>query len=194
MNLREAERLAEDLVGWLAPACAAVCAVGSVRRRRPEVKDVELALLPAMQADLFGGERPAPHLLDGALRELIASRRLAWHPEKPADGPRQKRLWVPALRAQVELWIADGRENWGNTLVIRTGSADFGHWLVTPRAHGGAMPAGMHHAGGYLWRGGERLSCPDEAAFFRALGIGEVPPPETRDLELARRLARGMRP
>lgn len=36
----------------------------------------------------------------------------------------------------VDLFIAS-RETWGCVATIRTGSADFTHWLVTPRRQGG---------------------------------------------------------
>ncbi len=189
MKLDDAERLAAEIAGWLRPAARAVVPVGSIRRRRPDVHDVELAVLPARQLDLFGGGAPALHLIDAVVDHHLAEHRWVGHPRHPAYGPRLKRLWVPSLAVQVELWIADGDGNWGNVLAIRTGDASFSRALVTGRARGGLMPEGMRQDDGYLWRGAERLDCPDESAFFTALGIGEVPDPAARDGALARRLA-----
>ncbi len=199
MKLDEAERLAAEVADWLRPGYRCCEVVGSIRRRKPEVKDVELAIKVPVQAGLFAEFPgfPRSDLLDDAIAHLVEQRRLLrWHlptPEHPApaaNGPRLKRLFVPSENVVLELWIADSDANWGNVLAIRTGDRSFGRLLVTSRARGGLMPEGMREDGGYLWRGAERLDCPDERSLFAALGIGEVPDPAARTGTLARRLAR----
>ncbi|HET8627792.1 MAG TPA: hypothetical protein VFL91_10255 [Thermomicrobiales bacterium] len=191
MKLAHARRLAADVAAWLAPGCAAVEVAGSIRRERPECHDVELAILPAGQPDLFGAWAARLDLLDAALAPVLADRRLIWHPENPARGKRLKRLWCPAEAATIELWIADSPDNWGPTLAIRTGDANFAHALVTPRAFGGFMPDGWRQADGYLHGAdGAIVPCPTEDDYFRQLGIAPTPAPRERDVELARRLAR----
>ncbi len=189
MKLADAERLAAEIADWLADGCSRIEVVGSVRRRKSEVRDLEFVVLPALQGDLMGGQAPALWALDQAIARAMQQRRWRWDEANPANGARLKRLWVPSEAVKVELWIADSPGNYGNITVIRTGDADFSRLLMTPRPHG-LMPAGMREQGGYLWRGAERLDCPDESAFFAALGIDPVPEPAARDEALARRLAR----
>ncbi len=189
MKLAEAERLAAEIAGWLADGCSRIEVVGSVRRRKSEVRDLEFVVLPALQGDLLGGQTPALWALDQAIARAVQQRRWRWDEANPANGNQLKRLWVPSEAVKVELWIADSPGNYGNLTVIRTGDADFSHLLVTPRPHG-LMPVGMREQGGYLWRGAERLDCPDEPAFFAALGLDQVPEPAARTGTLARRLAR----
>ena len=91
----------------------------------------------------------------------------------------------------------------GSNFAIRTGDARWNQVLVTGRDQGGCMPPGLRQHDGWLeraettaqeaviaWR---RVSCPEESAFFAALGLTVVPPPETRTAGLARRLAARLR-
>ncbi len=200
MDLERAEILAEQVVIWLEPACERIAVAGSVRRRKPEVHDVELVLISHRDPGLFGtgGESHVERLLPRLIREG----KLAFDTRVKRNGPRLKRLVLPDWGLVVELYIAD-RDNFGNLLTIRTGDAEFSHRLVTNRHLGGCMPYGMRQADGYLWRkvggedqhypdGYEKVPCPDEESFFGALGIDRVPRPELRNAETARRLARGM--
>ena len=193
MRHADAARLAADVASWLAPGCAEIVVVGSIRRGKAEVKDIELAILPATITDLFGVTRSAPGLLDHQLAPVLGSRWLVRHMERPAWGDRLRRLYCPAEAVTVELWIADSADNWGNVLAIRTGPADFGRLLVTQWSAGGLMPPGMGQRDGYLWRGTERLPCPDEAALFAALGVGSVPEPRERTAALVARLRAQMK-
>ena len=46
MELKQAEKLAADLVGELALLCERIEVVGSIRRRCPQVKDIDIVLIP----------------------------------------------------------------------------------------------------------------------------------------------------
>jgi len=62
MNLESAQTLAEALKHHLEPYCERIEIGGSIRRKKPEVKDIELICIPKFakistgQATLFGGE------------------------------------------------------------------------------------------------------------------------------------------
>jgi DNA polymerase/3'-5' exonuclease PolX len=127
---------------------------------------------------------------------------LSWSCAAGADGPRRKRLVMWPLDLPVELWLATPA-NFGNIVAIRTGDRHYSHAFVTPRHKGGLMPDWLVQSGGYLWRfstpaaaaaareaedmtGGERIDCPTEGCFFRALGL-EILDPKYRNAEGARR-------
>lgn len=76
-------------------------------------------------------------------------------------------------------------ENWGNTLLIRTGSAEFSQWMVTGRNNGGALPDGYGHVGGRLHQGGHIIPLYEEQDWFDICGLPFVPPAERVKFGLA---------
>jgi hypothetical protein len=222
MQLDEARTIAETLRDLLRPACEEIVIAGSIRREKAEVKDVELVCRPIARMNLFG--EPAGNVLAAQIEAAMAREvHLSWDRRTPRNGERYKRFWWagwnPSAGIAVDLFIAD-RDNFGNTLAIRTGNAEFSQLLVTDRTHGGMMPTAiggngrwrLWQNGGYLWRvpagryvtsngptpdGSplavpERVSCPDEAAFFATLGIVAVPEPRERDAACIARLRQAM--
>lgn len=188
--LATAEQCAAAVIALLRPACAEIATVGSVRRRREQVKDLEFVVRPLRGKPVFGEPLTAQSGLAAHLARLLYRRELAQcpDPKRRLDGPRQKRLYFPDAHLEVELFIADA-DNFGNTVVIRTGDFEWSRLLVTKWSSGGLMPKGLLHDEGYLWRlGKQKVSCPTELDFFMALGIEEPPPPYGRDLAAARRL------
>jgi len=179
MDLACARQIADQLIEALAPACEWIGVAGSIRRRKPNPKDVEIVYVPRMEArqvDLFGAVEQVP-LTDRAVARLVEAGNLAWDEKVKRRGPRYKRLVHVETGAVVELFAARP-DNLGLILALRTGPGEFNHLLVTARRYGGAMPAGMRMQGGYLWRDGERLETPTEEGFFAALGLPCWPPEE----------------
>jgi len=56
MKLSEARLIAEDFLGGIDQYCKRAIIAGSVRREKPEVKDIEIVAEPQlmMEVDLFG--------------------------------------------------------------------------------------------------------------------------------------------
>jgi DNA polymerase/3'-5' exonuclease PolX len=196
MHLDDAREVAGRIVTLLAPACAEIVVAGSIRRERPDVRDIELVArsLPGAPRPTFGDRTPAPSHLEACIITALVDKALRLDPGNRKNGPKYKRF-LDASGIGVDLFIAD-EQNWGNVLTIRTGDSDFSHRLVTQRGFGGCMPEDLRQDGGYLWRYAgheglerERIPCPTEESFFAALGIAEIPEPPTRDAGLARRLA-----
>ncbi len=188
--LPTAEQLARHIQALLAPACHQLLVVGSVRRKQAQIKDIEFAVLAKPAAPVFGEPGSSKSRLETLLARLVLHGDLKLpQQDRRVDGPRQKRYVIPqAGGVELELWIADSADNWGNVAVIRTGDHLFSRALVTQRSSGGLMPRGMRQRDGYLWRDEARLSCPDEASFFAALGIENIPDPALRDEAMAHRL------
>lgn len=138
--LKQAQALAEKIIKELSPACARIEVAGSVRRKKPEVGDIEIVCIPEMQLDLFGD--PSGSILDIHLEQLAeAGRILKSEGENKRWGPKWK-SFHPAARPElkVDLFITTAPE-WGYTFTIRTGPSDFSRLCVTPKQQGGFCPA-----------------------------------------------------
>lgn len=173
LPLEAAEPLSRKIEGALHDVCEQIAVVGSVRRKKPEVGDIELLCVPRLDEppkDLFGRDAgPPASLLDQRIEQLKAEGRLL--PGR-CEGPKQKSYQLgqwPAVT--LELYLAPWRA-WGVHCAIRTGPADFSRRIVTPRARGGLLPGGCRIADGFrLFREGEFVPTPTETEFFHAIDL-----------------------
>jgi DNA polymerase (family 10) len=186
LPLAEAQHIAGQIYGQLDPSCERLAIAGSIRRRRPDVGDIELVAVPRFlteYVDLWGGTTQRS-LLDAALAREEAERVL----ERISGGERYVKLRHLRSGLQVDLFICLPPAQWGVILAVRTGPADFSQWLVNL-----ARRQGNHVAGGALRLGlrdhstpAEKLcTCPviptpTERDFFAALGARYVEPAERR--------------
>lgn len=178
LPLAHAERVARAIVGELAPACERIEIAGSIRRKKPDVGDIELVLVPRMvdgAPDLLGAVTERTSALEPVLARLAAEGRLVDHPEKrEADGDKYKRRWAAKLGIQVDLFLVTPPAEWGPLFTIRTGSAAYSQRLVTAlhargrRCVAGAVRERLGH--------GAVVPCPEEVDFFRACGVPMLPP------------------
>lgn len=187
MNLEHAQNLADRLVMLLRPACVTIRVAGSVRRGRPDVKDIELVAQPMLKRaqTLFGAEGEWTSLLDLRLQQAIDGCPLLQRGDK--DGDRYKRLVFEGQ--PVDLFVVRPPATFGAILAIRTGPAEFSRLCVTQRALGGAMPQGMRQHEGQLFRGGVALETPTEESWFAAIGLPQWPAHERSTVKLERYLA-----
>ncbi|MHA1573912.1 MAG: hypothetical protein ACTSX8_07950, partial [Alphaproteobacteria bacterium] len=130
-----AAEVAAEVEGWLKPFCTRIQIVGSLRRQRPRVSDVDLLLIPrtvVAQGGLFAGTGETASLLDEELfalkeRELIHLRQ---------NGPKYKRFIHNDTGVPVDLYLTS-MPHWYTMLVIRTGSAEHNKRLcATARRQG----------------------------------------------------------
>jgi DNA polymerase/3'-5' exonuclease PolX len=135
MAYADALALAEHLQGLLAPACERILIAGSIRRRKREIGDIELVAQPKLEPvlDMFGDATSYRSLLDDRLTLLPTE-------GYTKNGDKYKQFIYEG--ETVDLFIAT-QETWGAVATIRTGSADFTHWLVTSRRNGGGCPSGL---------------------------------------------------
>ena len=191
MTLQEVQPYAEELVTILSPACEQIEIAGSIRRKKPEVKDIEILVRPILSVHeiaLFGSTEEAPDALDDIIRRTIGYGLLEWDTVTKRNGPKYKRFRLPKIDCAVDMFIVDA-DNWGSQLAIRTGCWQFSKWFMTPVTVGGGMPAGLKHDGGYLWQNGEKLACPTERMFFATIWVDWYEP-EERTPELVEMLYR----
>lgn len=161
-DLDYATLLAERLVAGLEPCCEKPpVVVGSIRRKRPRIKDIDLVLIPTTisalgMALLRRGEILTKKRLDSSTKIISFRYRSA------ASGP------VP-----VDIYIAD-KETWPMLLLVRTGSASHNQRLaMLARSKGLQFKA---NGEGILDSDGRRVSGDTEESIFEALGFQYVPP------------------
>lgn len=175
MDLNTATQYANEFMQLIAAGCDHIQIAGSIRRQKPEVKDIEIVAVEkkfdVLGYDIFGNRTPATdthysHLKD-VLHTLVGEK-FDYDPNLKRDGDKYKRFVYRGMAA--DLFIAEP-DNLGNILAIRTGNAEFSRALVTQRSQGGLMPSWLRQKDGYLWNGNSRLTCRTEAEFFTAIGI-----------------------
>ena len=180
LPLEQAQSLAAELVQLLSPYCTRVDVVGSIRRKRPDVKDIELLVEPAVTklvTDLFGGTTDfaaLDGLIDHALREGVFAPRLDKN-GRPALGERYKRLLFGDVA--LDLFICRPPAQYGVLQIIRTGPAEFSHRLVTQRRFGGLLSDGWRVHDGALYDDQNQLRItPFEADVFALIGLDYIKP------------------
>lgn len=181
LKLAEAQRIAEAVVAELRPGCERIEVAGSVRRRKPEVGDLEVVCVPRVEAaGLFGAEERS--LLLPILDRLCEERRLVF---LQGGEKARKYAFVKQDGLCLDLFIVRP-ETWGVQLAIRTGPAAFSQALVTRRCHGGLLPDDCKVHDGRVWRRVPPDGPPDGASREWIQVDGEsfahVPTPEERDV------------
>lgn len=186
MKLEQARHHAHALLTQMRPFCERCEIAGSIRRGKPEVKDIEIVAIPKWIAD----PRPPMTLFEVAAtverRNLLyewavgqtslrwikpGTAEIVWWQPKP-DGRYWRGLIADGLK--LDLFLAQP-DNFGIIMAIRTGSAEFSTALMAR-----AKRMGLPCADGYLTRGGERLATVEEQDVFALLELDYVEPPERR--------------
>jgi DNA polymerase/3'-5' exonuclease PolX len=183
LTLFEARAMALRALELLAPSCDRIQVAGSIRRRRPEIGDIELVCIPSIasmsQPGLFGEqvEIDTINLLDAACREFLEDGTFTHRLDKNgrrAFGSKYKRLAFEGVG--LDLFSVLAPAQFGVVYLIRTGSAEFSHRLVTPQYLGGWMSFAHYVKDGALWCGGALLETPEEHDVFAAINRPYVDP------------------
>jgi DNA polymerase (family 10) len=168
-----AARRGEALRAMLAalPGIAAVEVAGSVRRRCEVVQDVDLAVAATVSVEVL-----ADHLVRGgaAIATVSAEPNL---------------VTVRLNRNTTTNLHRSALERFGHRLVWATGSPAH---LEQLRRHAATRGLVLDAAG--LTREGAPLDCPDEAAFYDALGLAWIPPELREGADEVARAAAGPLP
>lgn len=169
----EAYELAERAVEDIGPTVERLKAVGSLRRRKPAVSDIEFVAEPRqVTVDLFGGREPDVEAVRAALVQMGA-----W----VKGGERM--LQITDLYGLdgffLEVYLVHPPAQWGSIVAIRTGPAELGQLAVSQM-----RGLGYQHRDGRVVRkrDGETVPTPEEEDFFRLAGIPCVPPAERDEL------------
>ena len=188
MEYTKALRIAEEQVERFRPACTRIEIKGSIARMKMEPNDIEIVAVPDMtqipKAKIeFGKPMPKTHkrLVDA----LVAEMEEAGICTVNASGEKYKKFWLKVEKIQVDLFLVTPPAEWGVLSVIRTGPADFSHWMVTRKSRGGALPNDYIVEDGvvgqrvHTGKGDKRkgvISMPEEMDFFKFCGMDWIEP------------------
>lgn len=180
MKLQQAQNLAERIVETMLPYCERVAIGGSIRRQKPEVKDVEIIAIPKFgePLDLFGDQKR--NLLFDWARHIESEDRIHWI--KPGtdevirwrvkENGKYWRGWIVKAEIKLDLFLTTA-DTWGLTYLIRTGSAEF-----NARVFGqDAQRSGHSFRDGKLFdQFNDEVKCSEEMDLFNALGMAWIEP------------------
>jgi DNA polymerase (family 10) len=155
-HLESATRIANRLVEILGPYCERIEVVGSIRRRKKMIHDIDLVVIPNSISGL--GMALMRH------GQLLTKKRI---------DSKTKIIKGRYQLMPVDIYLAD-EQTWPMLLLVRTGSAEHNQKLAML-----AKRKGLHFAAdgqGILDGDGKRISGDTEVSIFEALGLEWVPP------------------
>jgi len=152
MKLEQALEIAEKVKALLAPHCERIEIAGSIRRKKPDVKDIEIVAIP----------KPFD---TGLFESGIATVVNQWQNVK-GELPCKYTQRILPEGIKLDLFFAE-RGNWGLIYAIRTGSADYSHKVLATEW----VKRGYKSEGGYLVANGKQIAVLEEEDLFRRIGV-----------------------
>lgn len=194
MPLEEARAIAEEVKAQIVDACTSVVIAGSIRRRKSEVGDIELVLVPKyagspglMFAELTENQLELRLRAMAGVGTLIERRKenedkIAWF-KKGKESRYVAATYKEKIGVDFFIILPDRADWYGWHLLLRTGPSDANQLLMTEKRFGGWLPNGMKVADGIIYRNGKPCPVEDEAAFFELWGFKEFVPAYERSVE-----------
>lgn len=178
LPLEAASIVAEAFSHHLSPHAERIEVAGSIRRRKPEVGDIEIVMIPKLyrEQDLLGQPTgPWKDTIDQGIASYIQCE--SPDPSKPAlvklnDGTKYIKLHETIIDVQIDLFVVRKPAQWGPIISIRTGSAAFSKQLVIDLKKRGLRS----EDGRVLDENDNQIDCPEEINFFRAAGRKMIAP------------------
>ena len=153
IELERAQRIANAVIKRLSPYCSRIEVAGSVRRKKPQVHDIDFVLIPS-----------DPWKLHSEILKLGQVR---------MSGSKVTRVMAGSV--QLDLYFAD-EKTWATLLLIRTGSAENNRRLCSRAKEMGWR---LHAAGSGLFNERvERIAGDTEESIYGALGLPYQRPEE----------------
>ena len=183
ISLAEAEGLAAEVVALISPFCERIEVLGSIRRKRETVGDIEIGLIPKIEeetdeSDLFCDNTITVNRDLVATKRMIAEGTFGLRPNKNEGftcGEGTKFLTYRGFA--LDVFGCMNPLAWGVTKLIRTGSGDFNKRVVLQRVAGGTiLPLGMRFEGGRLLDRQVPVPTPEEIDVFNAIGMAYIEP------------------
>ena len=170
MQLKEAEKIANDLKAELTPYCTVIEIAGAIRRQEQEVPEIELVAIPRFevrptgQKKLDGGDATDEHPL---LFEWLDAN----HEIVMGGTPRSDWciLQMDGIRADI---ITAEMATWGYCFMVRTGPDAFMHSMIRKLRDIGLAPMGT----GLQNSSGDRVATPSEMSIFNLVDREYIEP------------------
>lgn len=165
MELTEAQKLAKEIKTHLSPYCEKIGIGGSIRRKKPVVKDLEIICIPKRvpRTNLFN------EVVGSEVHPQFVSMVKKWPKRKGSASGKHTQRQLPTIL--LDLFMCDA-DNWGYIACLRTGSKEWFQRVM--------LPAAQDHyytlRDGYVWYGDKKVSVPTEKAFFQLLKVPFVEP------------------
>jgi DNA polymerase/3'-5' exonuclease PolX len=161
VQLSEGKSRAQEIIQRLLPFCSRIAVAGSIRREKPEVRDIEICAVPRVSLE--------------ALREIAATVNHTWGTPQKGAFPSK----YTCVRGMVDIdFFWPSKETWGLVYFIRTGSDDFVRRALT---HWKKITNGGFSQGAKLFKpdgkgGFIHVPTPEEIDVFTALEVKQVAP------------------
>lgn len=183
MEYNQALTLAERVMALLQPGCKRLEIAGGVRRQKPDPHDIEIVVVPDLRPPrpLFGSVVYLT-ILDALLALLARGDEDDLLIHLSMDGPKYKKFAVSQDGGQhwlinVDLFLCTPPSDWGVLYLIRTGPAEFSHWIVTQKWQGGGLPNGYRvEDNRVISHDGIYIPCPEEIDFLKFCDLGWIDP------------------
>ncbi len=168
MKRERAEKLADKVISRLFDYWEIAAVAGSIRRRKPEVRDIEIVMVPHRE-----NIEKAVKDIGLTLKSLETLNKV----KILKNGPKYKQFWLTKKDRshiiKVDLFLVTPPAQLPVILTIRTGSAKFSKWIVNVR-----KDRGFTFSKGGLYLNGEKVGLKTELQLFETLGIRFITPKE----------------
>lgn len=157
MEYQKALNIAEKVKEILSPYCERIEIAGSIRRKKSEVKDIEIVAIPkAYDTGLF----------ESGIATIVNQ----WEKVK-GELPCKYTQRILPEGIKLDLFFAE-RGNWGLIYAIRTGSADYSHKVLAT----GWVKRGYKSINGFLTYNGKQVAVLEEKDLFNRISIVYLEP------------------
>ena len=182
--------IAERMIDLLAPACKRIEIAGGLRRQKPDPHDIELVVVPYLRAPRPSFGCPAYlTTLDAILASLARGDEDDLLIHLSLNGPKFKQFSISMDGGQhwlikLDLFLCTPPSDWGVLYLIRTGPAEFSHWIVTQRCRGGGLPNGYRVEDNRVLARttNDYIPCPEEIDFLNFCKLDWIAPSIRRPL------------
>lgn len=156
----EAKKVADEMLSEMQPHCKRIEVAGSVRRKRQEVSDLELLIIPKPY-DIG--------LLKHGLPEALDKYQCIKGKLHPDTCKYTRRLHPSGI--EVDIFIAN-EDNWGYLYAIRTGPAEYSHKVLARRWY----RMGYRGKKGNLTKNGQIIPIREEQDLYDLIGLPWLEP------------------
>jgi len=151
MKLQQAETIAKNFLSEIKEFCERIEIAGSIRRKKPEVNDIDIVLIP----------RQREHLIQ-RIRKISR-----------VEVQGKKLIRTEYSNVQIDAYFAT-EETWGILLLVRTGSKEHNIKLCQHAINKGMKLSSEKG----LMKDGKVIASKTEEEVFQALGMDYVEPGE----------------